>query len=376
MRRFLEALIDAMPVSITFKDTELRYRYANRLRRAALGDAASLGGTSPGGNTVIGRRLSEVMPGEAAAVVEAADRAVLSTGAPQQFEQVRRGPDGAPIVTWSLKTPFRETDGTVRGIITCGVDITRLKEAEVELVAQREKAEAANRAKSAFLASMSHELRTPLNAIINFADVLGRGYLGELRERQQEYVGDIRRSGELLLKLVNDLLDLSNLEIGRQVLVLSECSFDGVATAALNMVQAQAEEAGVALDFSPTGITVRADERALTQILVNLLGNAIKFTPAGGRIALRARHSSGGICIDVADTGHGMTEAQRKSALSATLVPNLETGLADPYKTRPKGGAGLGLAICRRLVEQHQGTLDIESEYGHGSTVHVVLPAA
>jgi PAS domain S-box-containing protein len=371
MRRFLETLIDAMPVSITFKDKELRYRYANRSRREALSDAASQ--SSP---AIIGKRLSDVMTGAAAMEIEDNDRAVLMSGEPQHFEQERRGPDGRLIVTWSVKTPFHDAEGRVQGIITCGVDITRLKETEAELVAQREKAEAANRAKSAFLASMSHELRTPLNAIIGFADTLAQGYLGDLRARQQDYVGDIRSSGEHLLKLVNDLLDLSSLEIGRQVLVPAECGFDRIAAAALSMVQSQADRAGIRLDFVPTAVVLHADERAVTQILVNLLGNAIKFSPPGGHIALRAQSRSDGVWIEVEDTGYGMTEEQRKSALSATLVPGLEGKSADPYKTRPKGGAGLGLAICRRLIEQHQGTLEIESESGRGSTVRVMLPAA
>jgi two-component system cell cycle sensor histidine kinase PleC len=221
---------------------------------------------------------------------------------------------------------------------------------------------------------MSHELRTPLNAIIGFADALAKGYLGELGARQQEYVGDIRSSGEHLLKLVNDLLDLSSLEIGRQVLVLTECRFDSIAVAALNMVQAQAEDAEIRLEFVPTGLSLQADERALTQILVNLLGNAVKFSPAGGRIALRAVRQAEGIRIQVEDSGFGMTEAQRVSVLSATVVTGPNT--PDPYKTRPKGGAGLGLAITRRLIEQHNGKLEIESERGRGSTVNVVLPAA
>jgi PAS domain S-box-containing protein len=365
MRQFLETLIDAMPVSITFKDTDLRYRYVNRWRRDEIGN---------GEVKLVGKRLSEVVPGESTALVEAADRKLLASGEAQQFDQARTGPDGKPAIIWSLKTPFRDADGKVTGIITCGVDITRLKQIEAELVGQREKAEAGNRAKIAFLGSMSHELRTPLNAIIGFADMLASGYFGPLVSKQQEYVTDIRRSGEHLLKMVNDLLDLSNLEIGRQVLDIGACNFDSVAVAALSMVQPQAEQAKIQLDFQPTDVMVRADERALTQILVNLLGNAIKFSPRGGRIALRAVRSPEGIRIQVEDAGFGMTELQRTSALAATLTAT--PSIADPYKARPKGGAGLGLAICRRLIEQHNGTLEIESQKGQGSTVNVVLPAA
>ncbi|MDQ7246751.1 ATP-binding protein [Dongia sedimenti] len=377
MRQFLETLIDAMPVSITFKDTDLRYRYANRSRRHAIVSAIGErpgNGQEDGGARLVGYRLSEVAPGESSALVEAADRELLASGEAQQFEQTRTGPDGKPAIIWSLKTPFRDADGKVTGIITCGVDITRLKQIEAELVAQREKAEAGNRAKIAFLGSMSHELRTPLNAIIGFADMLANGYLGSLDDKQQEYVADIRRSGEHLLKMVNDLLDLSNIEIGRQVLDIGACNFDNVAVAALSMVQPQAEQAMIHLDFQPTDIMVRADERALTQILVNLLGNAIKFSPGGSRIALRAVRQPEGIRIQVEDAGLGMTELQRASALAATLAAN--PSQVDPYKARPKGGAGLGLAICRRLIEQHNGRLEIESRSGQGSTVHVVLPAA
>jgi PAS domain S-box-containing protein len=365
MRQFLETLIDAMPVSITFKDTDLRYRYVNSARRLAIGDSEA---------RLVGRRLSEVVPGEASAAVEAADRELLTTGMAQQFDQTRTGADGKPAIIWSLKTPFRDAEGKVTGIITCGVDITRLKQIEAELVGQREKAEAGSRAKIAFLGSMSHELRTPLNAIIGFADMLANGYLGSLASKQQEYVFDIRRSGEHLLKMVNDLLDLSNLEIGRQVLDIGACNFDSVAVAALSMVQPQATQAQIQVDFRPTGVMVRADERALTQILVNLLGNAIKFSPRGGHIALRAVRRPEGIRIQVEDAGFGMTELQRTSALAATLTAT--PSVADPYKARPKGGAGLGLAICRRLIEQHNGTLEIESQKGQGSTVNVVLPAA
>ena len=369
MRQFLETLIDAMPVSITFKDTDLRYRYVNHSRRRAIGLA-----TGDGDGRLVGKRLSEVVPGESTALVEAADRELLATGEAQHFEQARTGPDGKPAIIWSLKTPFRDSDGRITGIITCGVDITRLKQIEAELVAQREKAEAGSRAKVAFLGSMSHELRTPLNAIIGFADMLANGYFGTLGDKQQEYVADIRRSGEHLLKMVNDLLDLSNLEIGRQVLDIGACNFDSVAVAALSMVQPQAEQGRIELDFHPTDVWVRADERALTQILVNLLGNAIKFSPRGSRIALRAARQEEGIRIQVVDAGPGMTEQQRTSALAATLAAN--PSQADPYKARPLGGAGLGLAICRRLIEQHNGTLEIESASGKGSTVNVVLPAA
>jgi PAS domain S-box-containing protein len=358
MQRFLETMIDAMPVSITFKDADLRYLYVNRKRRQSIRDNSD----------PIGRRLSDIVDPRLAATVEAIDRRILATGLAEHFEQVWTDAEGSPVVVWSLKTPFRDQTGTIRGVITCGVDITRVKAAEAELIEQREAAEIANHSKSAFLASMSHELRTPLNAIIGFAEVLAAGYMGALGDRQQDYVINIKKAGEHLLAMVNDLLDLSRLETGRPDLQMSECSFDRIAVAALSMVRPQADKAGVKLVFTPTNLTLRADERALAQILVNLLSNAVKFSRPESQVVLRAVPSPGGIRIEIEDSGIGMTNEQREAALTATIQ-------SDPYRARPRGGAGLGFPICRRLVELHHGSLDINSQPGDGSIVSIFLPA-
>jgi PAS domain S-box-containing protein len=358
-RQFLETVLDSMPATMTYKDTNLRYRIVNRQMRALL---------RPYGEDVIGRTWSEIAGADVAAVVEDIDRQILKTGEPTHIEQGWTGPDGKPVVIWALKMPLRDSAGDIQGVITCGIDVTRLKETEIQLIEQREAAEAASRAKSVFLANMSHELRTPLNAIIGFAEMMMKGYLGQLAGQQQDYVTHIYQSGEHLLRLVSDLLDLSRLESGKLDLNIVDCDFDRLAEAALAMVEPQAQQAQVKLVFAPTKLTVRADERALTQILVNLLGNAVKFNRPDGKVEIKASMMHGILRMTVEDTGIGMSPAESRAAIQPFHR-------ADVYRTRANSGAGLGLSICRSLVELHGGRLEIRSQPGQGTSVEVALPA-
>jgi PAS domain S-box-containing protein len=357
MHKFMETMIDAMPVAITVKDRDLRYLFVNRYRRDVIGDEGK----------IVGRTLGEISRSEMAARVEEIDRTILTTGMPQHMEQVWPGRDGQPLVIWSLKVPFRDATGAIQGIVTCGVDITRLKEAEAELIAQRETAESANRSKTAFLASMSHELRTPLNAIIGFAEMLTAGFLGQLSNRQQDYLVNIQQSGEHLLHVVDDLLDLSRLETGHLSLQIADCHVDHAAVAALGMVRPLAQKAEVTIAFEPSNLVMPADERALTQIIVNLLSNAVKFNRPGGRASLRMDRWEGQLRITVSDTGIGMSDEDREAALR-------KLGPDNAYHARRGGGAGLGLSICRRLIDLHGGTLAIHSQRGQGTTVEILLP--
>ncbi len=358
-RQFLETVLDTMPATMTFKDRDLRYRIINRQMRALL---------TPYGDNLLGRTWSEIAGADAAAVVEAQDRKVITSGEPAHMEQGWTGADGRPTVVWALKMPLKGADGEIQGVVTCGIDITRLKDTETQLIEQREAAEAASRAKTTFLANMSHELRTPLNAIIGFAEMMKAGYLGALSERQQEYAAHIHQSGEHLLRLVSDLLDLSRLESGKLEISVEDCDFDRIAAAALAMVEPQARQAGVSLDFQPTGLTIRADERALAQILINLLGNAVKFNRPEGRVRLQADAAGGVTSIIVEDTGIGMNDAESRAAIQPLHR-------VDAYRARANSGAGLGLSICRSLIELHGGRLDIRSEPGKGTAIRIALPA-
>lgn len=358
-RVFFETVLDVMPATMTYKDTSLRYRIINRRMHELM---------SMYGSGFIGRTWADIVGETAAMVVEEADRRILATGEPEHMEQVWTGPDGRRLVLMALKVPLRDMAGQVIGIITCGVDITRLKETEAQLIEQREAAETASRVKTSFLANMSHELRTPLNAIIGFADMMAAGYAGPLTPRQQDYTVNVRDSGEHLLRLVNDILDLSRLESGRLEISVEDCSFDQIAQSALAMVEPQARQAEVTLDFEPPGLTLRADERALTQILINLLGNAVKFNRPGGTVTLRATEVNGVVGIRVSDTGIGMSEAESRAVVQPLYR-------SDVYRSRANSGAGLGLSICRSLVELHGGRMELRSEPGIGTTVEIALPA-
>ena len=272
--------------------------------------------------------------------------------------------DGQEKWTHAMARPRREPDGTVvwDGII---LDATRLKRANIELAT-------ANRAKSEFLANMSHELRTPLNAIIGFAEVMRDGHLGKIgNPHHAEYIADIHESGKHLLQLINDILDLSKIEAGKLDLYEEEVDVAEVVDGSLRLVKERAEAGRVALaaELAEPLPKVRADERKLKQIVINLLSNAVKFTPEGGKVTVRAgREADGGFALAVADTGIGIAPED----LPRITLPfvQLDGGL-----NRKSDGTGLGLALCKAMIEHHGGALAIDSAPGQGTTVTIRLPA-
>jgi two-component system, cell cycle sensor histidine kinase PleC len=236
-----------------------------------------------------------------------------------------------------------------------------------------DEAEAANRAKSEFLAVMSHELRTPLNAILGFSEVFKQQMMGPLGSAKYlEYAGDIHSSGEHLLAIINDILDLAKAESGK--LDLTETAFDpnAVVEKTLRMCAQKAEEGRVALDFAPASgnFLVVADERLIRQVTVNLITNAIKFTPPGGRIEVSALVSRmGGFSLQVKDTGIGIPAGDLERVLRP--FEQVESATA-----RRHGGTGLGLPYSKKIVEIHGGSLSLSSRENVGTTVTVELPAS
>ncbi len=273
------------------------------------------------------------------------------------------------VANETLKRNLGELEWSRKRLVRQASELRQLAQANAH---ERLKAEDANRAKSTFLANMSHELRTPLNAIIGFSEMMQREALGPVGStRYRAYADDINRSGMHLLELVNDLLDLSKIEAGRMELVEDLVDVHALIADCVALVREAAARAGVELAVEPEQPLplVYADERKLRQILINLLGNAIKFTGAGGRIEVAGSvDASGGFRLCVRDTGVGIAPED----IAKVLEP---FGQARNSLESNQPGTGLGLPLSRKLAELHRGTLEISSEPGSGTTVTLSLPA-
>ena len=295
---------------------------------------------------------------------------------------------------WLHISERRTKDG---GYVSVGTDITALKTHEEKLIdsekrlmatvsdlrtsqqrsaeltekyaTEKTRAEEANQAKSKFLANMSHELRTPLNAIIGFSEIMESNMFGPLgSEKYHEYCSDIRGSGQYLLEVINDILDMSKIEAGRIRLDFEDLALDSLLGESMRVVSARAEEKqlNVTSRISPD-LQLRADRRALKQVMLNLLSNAVKFTHPGGRITVRGRVSGECIVLAIADTGIGIA----KDALTKLGRPFEQV---ESQLTKSHQGSGLGLAISKSLVELHGGSMRIRSTLGKGTLVVVRLP--
>lgn len=295
---------------------------------------------------------------------------------------------------WLHISERRTKDG---GYVSIGTDITTLKTHEEKLIeseqrlmatvsdlrasqqrtaelaeqhaAEKTRAEEANQAKSKFLANMSHELRTPLNAIIGFSEIMESGMFGPLgAEKYREYCSDIHGSGQYLLDVINDILDMSKIEAGRIRLDFEELDLDAVLTESMRVVSARANDKQLTLNsrIAPD-LLLRADRRAVKQVALNLLSNAVKFTPAGGRITVRGRMAEDCIVLSIADSGIGIA----REALTKLGRPFEQV---ESQLTKSHQGSGLGLAIAKSLVELHGGCMRIRSALGRGTLVVVRLP--
>ncbi len=248
----------------------------------------------------------------------------------------------------------------------------RIKERTKELEIAVKEAEAANQAKSEFLSGMSHELRTPLTAIIGFSQVLTEQYFGELNEKQAEYVKDILESGEHLLSLINDVLDLAKVEAGKAELELSRFNMKELLENSLVMIKEKTSKHSISLEarISPAldNLTITADQRRLKQVMFNLLSNAAKFTPDHGRITVEAGRKGKELIISVADTGIGIDPSDQRKIFGEFYQAH--TGPTD--KTP---GTGLGLPLSKSFIEMHEGKIWVESEgKGKGSRFIFSLP--
>ncbi len=279
------------------------------------------------------------------------------------FENRYQCKDGSyKWLSWSA-TPFAEQ----QTIYAVARDVTELKQAQEDLIRAKEEAERSNKFKDQFLSTMSHELRTPLNAVLGFSDLLNEERYGPLNDRQRRYVTHIHTGGQHLLRLINDILDLSKIEAGRLQLaiesVLVKTSFDEVVDSLRPLADKKSQ---TLVRQASSDLSVRADATRFKQMLMNLLGNAIKFTPQGGRIELAAQQLGEVVRVEVRDSGPGIPPEEQQRIFEAFYR------LSQTDKT-PEG-TGLGLAITRRLVELHGGYLGLESQPGSGSCFYFTLP--
>jgi signal transduction histidine kinase len=226
----------------------------------------------------------------------------------------------------------------------------------------------ASQHKSQLLANMSHELRTPLNAILGYTELILDSVYGEMPDNARSVLDRVQRNGRHLLGLINDVLDLSKIEAGQVILALSDYSLKNVMQTAFSAVEPLAKEKKIALkiDIAPELQQGRGDERRLTQVLLNLVGNAIKFTDSG-EVSIKGSSANGSFTVAVHDTGPGISEADQ-----AKLFQEFQQ--ADNAITRKKGGTGLGLAISKRIIEMHGGKIWVEPVVGQGSTFSFTLP--
>lgn len=288
-----------------------------------------------------------------------------------RFETSHPGADGSiSIIDFSLK-PVTDETGRVVYIIPEGRDITHLKRAEQEMRDAKMQAEAANHAKSAFLAAISHELRTPLNAVIGFSETILQQVFGPLDNRRYaEYVELIHTAGSHLRDVIEDILDVARIETGELSLRENDINLADCLGNAMDMVRPKARDSRItlSLDLPPDLPRVRADALRLRQIVLNLLSNAVKFTPPGGSVHLAVACRDDGLSLSVTDTGIGI----RAEDLDHIWTPFFQ---AEATLSRRFAGTGLGLPIVRHYVEAHGGTIDVDSTPGKGSTFTLRLPA-
>jgi two-component system cell cycle sensor histidine kinase PleC len=289
----------------------------------------------------------------------------------------RRTKDGGYVSVGTDITPLKTHEEKLveseRRLMATVADLRasqqRLAELAEKYAAEKTRAEEANQAKSKFLANMSHELRTPLNAIIGFSEIMESGMFGPLgAEKYQEYCGDIRGSGQYLLEVIDDVLDMAKIEAGRIRLDFEDLALDPLLGEAMRVVSARAQEKDVRLtaEISPE-LRLHADRRAVKQIALNLLSNAVKFTPEGGCVTVRGKSMDGAIMLGIADNGIGIAPDALKRL--GRPFEQVESQFSKSYQ-----GTGLGLAIAKSLTELHGGRMCIRSAVGRGTIVVVRLP--
>ena len=365
---FISRLATNLPGMVGYWDKDLRCRFANKHYHEWFGKNPE---------TMIGITIQDLMGDRLFSLNEPYIRGALS-GEDQTFERRLTKADGTIGYTLARYIVDKDSEGHVKGFLALVTDITQIKLAEIQLNdinrqlrLARESADSANLAKSRFLATMSHELRTPLHTIIGFSEILHDEYKSHSRDgKGVEYVDDILASAQHLLSVVNDVLHIAKIESGRMEIEPCKLSVHSVITGVARLFYETALKARIGFKtITPPDLPdVWADERALKQILFNLISNALKFTPAGGTVTITADHADGGINIIVTDTGIGIPNNQ----IERVLRPFEQL---DNKYAKALNGTGLGLSVVQGLVAMHGGKLSIDSDTGKGTAVTISLPS-
>jgi PAS domain S-box-containing protein len=380
-RNLLRSLIDNLPDYIFAKDLEGRFVITNLANTHYLGQKTD--------QEVIGRSDYDFYPPERADSFRKDEQTILRTEIPMLHHQAGNYSAEEDRYRWYdiTKVPFHDETGALAGIVGMIREISAQKEAEQKMIQANEQLAELSRLKSHFLLTMSHELRTPLNSILNYTQLLLQGILGDLNEKQRDRLERVARNGQDLLRLIEDVLDISKIQTGKMELQLQALDFAALLQAHLpNFIQqAQAKNLSVQQDLERALPPLSADQEAVVKVLTNLMSNAVKFTQTG-MVSIGAQpipaadiaeykfpldippSSHDWILLNVQDTGIGIAEETKQRIFD-------EFRQVDGSATREYGGTGLGLAITKQLVGLMQGHLWLDSALGYGTTFYVLLPA-
>jgi PAS domain S-box-containing protein len=330
---------------------------------------ARMHGYSP--DELIGRHYSFLYTEEALERLERFRGQLIQEGTYFAEELWRRRKDGTVFPSLTTAGVIKDDDDKPLYIAATAVDITEHKRMEQEIMEKTREAEEASRAKSEFLAHMSHELRTPLNVIIGFSELMLDGVAGNVNEEQRQCLSDVLSSGQHLLSLINDILDLSKIESGKLELELRNISLSSLIESLKNEMMPLIAKKRQTLEVKvENGLPlVRADKAKIRQVLINLLSNSTKFTPDGGKLQVEVVREDGWCRVSVIDNGIGIEEENQEKIFE----PFCQLGTSPP---RESSGTGLGLAIAKQIIEKHGGRIWVESKYGEGSRFNFTLPLA
>ncbi len=358
----LKYIIDSIPDLIFFKDTNSIFVGGNKAFEKFIGKKSS---------EFIGCSEYDLFPKVSADLYYQSDKVLLETQVPSRNTEWITYPDGRKVLFDTMKTLYYDSEGKVLGIIAISRDITEMEETRQRLIMAKEKAEESDRLKTAFLANMSHEIRTPMNAIIGFSDLLSDEQLSE--EDREDFISKIKLSGESLMNIINDIIDIAKIEAGQLVINDSECNVDklladlyGTFFELKNKSKKSELELKLTYPKKDSPLITITDPLRLQQVLTNLLSNALKFTEFG-EVEFGYHMEGNSIRFFVRDTGIGILRSKQQLLFQ-------RFSQIDPSTTRKYGGTGLGLAISKNIVELLGGSIGVESDPGKGSTFFFSIP--